>query len=226
MEQYVIIGCTALAASLLTFFSGFGLGTILLPVMLIYFPPTTAIGITAIVHFLNNLTKLSLLFNHVNWNILIRFGIPAVVGSLLGAVMLFRIENLIMYSYTFNGEVYTVNMISGLLAFVMIGFTLQEILSKSKSVSTKWIIPGGLITGFFGGLTGHQGALRSAFLLQVELSKEMFLATGVAIACLIDITRLGVYSQNINIDSIQANISIIVVAVAAATAGAVLGKYL
>jgi acyl-CoA reductase-like NAD-dependent aldehyde dehydrogenase len=38
---------------------------------------------------------------------------------------------------------------------------------------------GGLLSGFFGGLSGHQGALRSVFLLRAGLTKESFIATGV-----------------------------------------------
>lgn len=194
--------------------------------MLIYFPPVTAIGITAVVHFLNNLTKIGLLFKHVNWQILIRFAIPAIIGSLIGAWLLFDIEKLIMYSYTYNNTLYTVTLVKGLLALVMIGFTLFELLGSEKSLPSSWVIPGGLITGFFGGLTGHQGALRSVFLLQVKLTKEMFLATGVAIACLIDITRLGIYSGKMRMETFQLNFNIMLVAVLSATGGAILGKYL
>lgn len=41
-----------------------------------------------------------------------------------------------------------------------------------------WLPLGGLLSGFFGGLSGNQGALRSAFLLKAGLSKEAFIATG------------------------------------------------
>lgn len=44
-----------------------------------------------------------------------------------------------------------------------------------------------------GGLIGNQGAIRSAFLLNYKISKETFIATGVVIACVIDLTRIPVY---------------------------------
>ncbi|OFZ11088.1 MAG: hypothetical protein A2Z20_04150 [Bdellovibrionales bacterium RBG_16_40_8] len=58
--DFVVIALVAFAASLLTFFSGFGLGTILLPVFAIWFPIDVSVALTAVVHFLNNIFKLML----------------------------------------------------------------------------------------------------------------------------------------------------------------------
>ena len=56
---------------------------------------------------------------------------------------------------------------------------------------------GGILSGFFGGVSGHQGALRSAFLIQSGLSKESFIGTGVTCAVLVDVARLSVYGAAI-----------------------------
>lgn len=53
--EYIIVCIVALLGSGLTLFSGFGLGTILVPVFALFFPIDLAIALTAIVHFLNNL---------------------------------------------------------------------------------------------------------------------------------------------------------------------------
>jgi uncharacterized membrane protein YfcA len=74
--QYIIISLVAFLGSGLTFFSGFGLGTLLTPVFGLFFPLEIAIGMTAIVHLLNNLFKLVLVGKHAEKNILFRFGIP------------------------------------------------------------------------------------------------------------------------------------------------------
>ena len=55
--EYILIPIVALLASALTFFSGFGLGTLLLPAFALFFPVDVAIALTAIVHFLNNTFK-------------------------------------------------------------------------------------------------------------------------------------------------------------------------
>src|SRR5207249_415505 len=52
---------------------------------------------------------------------------------------------------------------------------------------------GGLLSGFFGGLSGHQGALRSAFLLRAGMTKEQLVGTRVVCAVIVDLSRLLVY---------------------------------
>jgi len=57
----------------------------------------------------------------------------------------------------------------------------------------RWLVPGGAVSGFFGGLSGHQGALRAAFLARSGLDRDAFLGTSVLCACLVDAARLTVY---------------------------------
>ena len=85
MEVYLIVCLAALAGSGLTLFSGFGLGTILVPVFGLFFEVEVAIALTAIVHLLNNLFKLTLLGKHANREVLLRFGVPSVLAAFLGA---------------------------------------------------------------------------------------------------------------------------------------------
>ena len=66
MSPLIIIALVSFSASLLTFFSGFGLGTLLMPVMALYFPLPVAIAATAVVHFANNIFKAFLLFKLIN----------------------------------------------------------------------------------------------------------------------------------------------------------------
>ena len=83
---------------------------------------------------------------------------------------------------------------------------------------------GGWVSGFFGGLSGNQGALRSAFLIKIGLSKEVFIATGIMIACFIDVTRLGVYFSRLSKINIEQNSLLLIVAVLSAFAGAYIGS--
>jgi len=85
---------------------------------------------------------------------------------------------------------------------------------------------GGLISGFFGGLSGNQGALRSMFLLRCGLTKESFIATGVLIACVVDLTRLSVYFSRLSSVNIQDNLTVLISAIASAFAGAYIGSKL
>ena len=92
--EYVIICIVAFLASILTFFSGFGLGTILLPVLAIFFPIEVAIALTGVVHFFNNMFKLALVGKNANKKVLLYFGVPAVIAAFLGAYVLINITDL------------------------------------------------------------------------------------------------------------------------------------
>lgn len=192
---YVVVILSAFLFSGLTFFSGFGLATVLTPVFIVFFPVPIAIGLTAIIHFLNNIFKLFLVGRHMNLEVLLKFGLPAMLGAFLGGftlLMMIQKSFVIKYQlFTHNIHVEVVNFTIGLLIFL---FALLEALPKIKISFSKNMLPiGGLLSGFFGGLSGHQGAFRSIFLLKCNLSKEQFIATGILIACMVDIVRIPIY---------------------------------
>jgi uncharacterized membrane protein YfcA len=85
---------------------------------------------------------------------------------------------------------------------------------------------GGVLSGFFGGLTGIQGAIRSAFLIKSGLTKEAYIATGVVIACLVDLTRLSVYASRFKEANLHEYLILIISSTLAAIAGAFIGNKL
>ena len=227
--EFIIICITAFGASMLTFFSGFGLGTILTPVMIVFFPLHEAIALTGIVHLLNNVFKLFLVGNQTNKLVALRFGIPAIIGSFIGAYVLIHLsQNLHHYYYTLGGKTMDVTFIKLVIAALMIVFALFEILPKLKNINfdKKYLMPGGLLSGFFGGLSGNQGALRSVFLLRYGLTKEAYIATGVVIASLIDVTRLTMYFSSYSKLNFGNNIMLLSTAALSAFLGAYLGNKL
>lgn len=223
---YVVISITALAASFITFFSGFGLGTLLMPVFALFFDLPTAIALTAIVHLLNNIFKLGLVHQHINYKILFQFGIPALLASFAGAWLLQSISSsrMIVYTYHLGDREFHITWHGLIIGFVILFFSIVELNKKLSEMSfgSKFLIPGAILTGFFGGLSGHQGALRSAFLLRLKLDKSVFIATGVAIACMVDMARLSIYSFSIK--DISSNATILITAVLSAFLGAFIGN--
>lgn len=225
--SYLVICVVAFMASGLTFFSGFGLGTLLLPAFALFFPLEQAISLTAIVHFLNGLFKLALVGRHAKQNIVLRFGIPAIVFSLFGAWLLLQLSNmepLITYSaFDQQLQILPIKLVVGILLLV---FVLVELLPRLREMSfpQKFMPLGGALSGFFGGLSGMQGALRSAFLVKAGLSKEEFVATGVVIACLIDISRLGIYARAVVADGSRFDYPLLTAAAISAFAGAFIGN--
>jgi uncharacterized membrane protein YfcA len=188
-----------------------------------------AIALTAIVHFLNNVFKLLLLGRHADKGVLLRFGLPSIVAAFVGAWLLTRLTGMgPLYSYTLGSKELSVTPVKLVIAIVLAAFALFDIIPRFSKAefSPKWLPLGGVLSGFFGGLSGMQGALRSAFLVRAGLTKEAFIATGVAIACLIDITRLSVYSKQIISAHSSLNYSLVVAATLAAFAGAYIGAKL
>lgn len=225
--EYILIPIVALLASALTFFSGFGLGTLLLPAFAVFFPVDIAIALTAIVHFSNNLFKLALIKKHINWKIALQFGLPALLFSFLGAFLLDKITSVnILTEYTLNDKVFQITLTKIIVSILLVFFALFELLPKLKNIqfSKKYLPIGGILSGFFGGLSGHQGALRSSFLTKVGLSKEALIATGVIIACMIDVSRMSVYFTNISKVTNGLNWNLILLATLAAFIGVYFGN--
>ena len=225
---YLVICAVAFAASALTFFSGFGLGTLLLPAFAVFFAVETAVALTAVVHFLNGVFKLVLVWRQVDRAIVWRFGLPAIGGALAGAWALVALADapaLLVYdAFGRTVEVTPVKLVVGALLLV---FAFAELSPRTRRLQfdRRYLALGGLTSGFFGGLAGMQGALRSAFLVKAGLTKEAYVATGAAIAFLIDVSRLAVYARLIGERSGDFDVALLAAAVAAALAGAALGNH-
>lgn len=227
--EILIIAVASLIVSLLTFFSGFGLGTILMPVFAIFFPVDIAIALTGIVHLLNNLFKLLLIGKLADKDSILRFGIPAMLSAFLGAYLLVYLNAIRpILEYSWNGNLYAITPVKLTIAILLIAFALFEVIPRFKNIQfgkDKFIL-GGALSGFFGGLSGHQGALRSAFLVRSGLTKESFVASGVVIACMVDISRLTIYFQNFLSTNLTKNWILVATATLSAFVGAFLGRIL
>jgi uncharacterized membrane protein YfcA len=224
---FLLVGLVALFASALTFFSGFGLGTILLPVFMLFFPIDVAIAATAVVHLLNNLFKLALTARNANVSAVLRFGIPAILAAFAGAWLLTIMTDLRpLYVYQLQGREFLITPIKLVIGGLLLFFAMFELLPKAREMSfhPRYMPIGGLLSGFFGGLSGHQGALRSAFLIRSGLDKNAFIATGVAIAVMIDLARISIYADPILHMDHQQTGSLVLTATIAAFAGAYLGN--
>lgn len=195
METPLILLSAFLAAAL-TLLSGFGLGTLLMPVVALFFPVEVAVSVTAAVHLANNLFKLALVGRHARLDVVLRFGIPAVLAAFAGALTLGWLAHLPpLLEYTLLGRLVMVTPVKLIVGLLILGFVVLEFSAALAAVqfSPRLLPVGGCISGFFGGLSGNQGAFRSMFLLKAGLSKEQFIATGVVLAVMVDLARVPVY---------------------------------
>lgn len=227
--EIIVISLAAFVVAILTFFSGFGLGTILTPVFMIFFPVELAIGLTGIVHFFNNIFKLILVGKNADKAVLLRFGVPAVIAAIIGSWLLLNISDAEpLFSYEMFGktfEVFPVKFIISILLIIFASIDLIPYFNKLQFGKDKLPI-GGALSGFFGGLSGNQGALRSAFLIKAGLSKEAFIGTAVVVSTFVDFTRLSVYATRFTKAGLDENLTLVICATLAGIVGAFIGNKL
>ncbi|MDZ7634289.1 MAG: sulfite exporter TauE/SafE family protein [Bacteroidales bacterium] len=227
--EIILISLVAFITAIITFFSGFGLGTILMPVFAIFFPIDVAIALTGIVHFSNNLFKITLVGKNADREVLLKFGIPAIVAAFAGAWLLLRITEMpSLFEYRLWERNLEITPVKIIIAILLIIFSLLEVLPSVQKIqfSRNKLALGGVLSGFFGGLTGIQGAIRSAFLIKSGLTKEAYIATGVIIASMVDFTRLSVYASRFKEAGLHEHLILIIAATLSAMTGAFVGSKL
>lgn len=160
-------------------------------------PVEVAIGATAVVHLANNLYKVALMARHADRTITPVFAGFSVIGALAGAWLLTLLAGgHTLHTYALSGRSFNITVIGLVIGAMMIAFAVLEL----TPATSKWGLPrnllwlGGILSGFFGGLSGHQGALRSAFLVRTEMSKDALVGTRAVCAVAVDTTRLVVYA--------------------------------
>ncbi|MBL9130317.1 MAG: sulfite exporter TauE/SafE family protein [Verrucomicrobiaceae bacterium] len=221
----LIIALSAFFAAGLTLLSGFGLGTLLMPVVALFFPVELAVSVTAAVHLANNLFKLALVGRHARRDVVLRFGIPAVLAAFAGAMTLGWLSHLPpVMEYTLMGRELAVMPVKLTVGLLLLGFVLMELSPSLAALefSPRLLPVGGCVSGFFGGLSGNQGAFRSMFLLKTGLTKEQFIATGVVLAVIVDLARMPVYGMSFFRSGQEVDLGLVSVASIAAFAGSFL----
>ncbi|MFO8084550.1 MAG: sulfite exporter TauE/SafE family protein [Desulfobacterales bacterium] len=230
--EFIIVTFAAFFVSALTLFSGFGLGTLLMPVFALFFPVEVAVAATAVVHGANNIFKIGMVGKHADKAMVLRFGIPAIFAAFAGAVALGYVshfEEIARYSLGSRTAVITpIKLIMGVMIFVFSMFELLPSLRELK-IDRKHLLAGGILSGFFGGFSGHQGALRSAFLAKVGISTEAFVGTNAFIGFMVDMARIVTYAIMFLLAKTTGMISpdqwlLIITGVLAAFTGVIIGK--
>jgi uncharacterized membrane protein YfcA len=232
MISYLLVCGASLAAAGLTLYSGFGLGTLLLPVFSLFFPLEVAVAATAVVHSANNLFKISLVGRHADRGLVLGFGVPALLAAAAGAAALGYIAHFgELASWSLGPRRATITPLKLTMGILMILFSLFELLPglRGLRIDRRYLFLGGLLSGFFGGFSGHQGALRATFLTKTGISPEAFVGTSAVIACLVDASRIAVYAWAFARTGTASRIGpeqwpLVLAAILAAFAGVRLGK--
>ncbi len=194
--EYLVVAITVLFGAGLTFFSGFGLGTLMLPVFSLFFDLPVAVGATAVVHFANNIFKFAMVSKYIHLQTYIRFGLPALIAAIGGGFVLTYFDAIPPVKSYFIGEYqFEITPVKVGIGSLMIFFAWFDLDPRfnNLNVSSKHLPIGGLLSGFFGGFSGHQGAFRATFLTKAGLTKEQFVGTSNAVSLTVDLMRMTVY---------------------------------
>jgi len=176
-----LIMVAAIIAAAVASIAGFGVGSILTPLLAIRVGTKLAVAAVSVPHLIATALRFALIREHVDKRVFLSFGITSAVGGLAGALLHKQFSSVVL-SY----------ILGALLVFA--GFT--GITGWSQRLrfegATAWIA--GALSGIFGGLVGNQGGIRSAAMLGMRVSKESFVATATAIALAVDAARMPVYA--------------------------------
>jgi uncharacterized membrane protein YfcA len=180
IHDLLIVGAAVVAGAIAAV-SGFGIGSILTPLLANFVGMKLAVAVVSVPHFIGTALRLALVREHIDRGVLVTFGITSAIGGLAGALLHVWLRSVVL-SY----------LLGALLVFAgLMGVTrLGERMRFGRTAG--WIA--GALSGLFGGLVGNQGGIRSAALLGFEVSKESFVATATAIALLVDVFRMPVYA--------------------------------
>lgn len=179
-EETILIALLTLIASLIGTLAGFGISTIMVPILLIVFPLHQTLLFVAIIHWFNDIWKMLLFREGIRWKLFLAFGLPGIFTSFIGSSLSTRISQ---------------EILSRALGIFLIAYVIFITFNKSFKLSQRLsvAISGGALTGFFAGIFGIGGEINAAGLSAFNLNKAVYIATAGAISFMIDSTRIITY---------------------------------
>jgi len=175
-----ILALAAVVAGAVAAVVGFGIGSLLTPLLALSVGTQLAVAAISIPHAAATALRFWRLRRSVNRRVLVSFGVTSAAGGLAGALLHSRASN---------------RALAVVFGLILIFVALSELSGLARrmrfSGPVAWIA--GAVSGVFGGLVGNQGGIRSAALLGFDLDRQAFVATATAIGLVVDAARMPVY---------------------------------
>ena len=176
----LLVAVAATFAGALASIVGFGIGSLLTPVLAMQAGTKIAVAAVSIPHLVGTALRFCLIAGHVDRRVFWSFGLTSAAGGLAGALLHSRL----------GGPV-----LSAIFGCLLIFVAISEFTGLSKRLRFEgpaaWIA--GVVSGLLGGLVGNQGGIRSAALIGVHLQRDAFIATATAVGLMVDAARMPVY---------------------------------
>jgi uncharacterized protein len=206
----LVMAAVAFLAGAIASVSGFGIGSLLTPVLAVRVEIKLAVAAVSVPHLTATGLRLWIMRKHIDRRLLWNFGLMSAAGGLAGALL---------HAYA-NNPALTI-VFSGLLILTgVMGMTgLSDRLRFRGWVA--WMA--GAVSGILGGLVGNQGGIRSAAMLGFDIPRHAFVATATAVGLIVDSARVPVYliTQGREMASLW---PVLVTATAGAILGTVVGE--
>ena len=182
MDAFAVIATVAaVVAGAIASISGFGIGSVLTPVLSTQFDVRLAIAMVSLPHLAGTFVRFLLVRTKIDREVLLGFGAASAIGGLVGAAL----QTVVQSS--------ALAIIFGLLlVFAGIG-SLTGLTQRMRFSGRRSALVGGALSGLLGGLVGNQGGIRAAALLGFDVTRDAFVATATAVALVVDGARIPVY---------------------------------
>ena len=191
--------------------TGFGIGSLLTPVLALQVDTRLAVAAVSIPHLIGTSLRFALMHGGVDRRVLWSFGITSAAGGLAGALL--------------NSAATSTRWLTILFGMLLLFAAVSEMTGLARRMRFRgWVAwVAGALSGMLGGLVGNQGGIRSAALIGFELRKELFVGTATAIALFVDGARVPIYLYAQH-DELSTHLAWILLAIAGVVAGTIVGS--
>jgi uncharacterized membrane protein YfcA len=176
----VVLFVAAVLSGATASIAGFGIGSLLTPLVATRLGVPVAVAVVAIPHAAATVFRAWRLRAAIDWRVMRSFGAASGVGGIAGALLYTR----------FSSRALT--LVLGLLLVTTAAMTLADVARRWHPGGRASLLLGG-VSGLFGGIAGNQGGLRAAALLSFALTPAAFVATSTAVGVIVDAARLPIY---------------------------------
>ena len=181
MDAFTVVATVAAGvAGAIASISGFGIGSVLTPVLSTQFDVRLAIAMVSLPHLAGTFVRFLIVRTRIDREVLLGFGAASAIGGLVGAALQTVVQSTAL-AVVFGGLLVFAGVAS-LTGFAQLRFS-----------GHRTALVGGALSGLLGGLVGNQGGIRAAALLGFDVEREAFVATATAVALIVDGARIPVY---------------------------------
>src|SRR5438034_4820995 len=208
----VVATVAAVIAGAIASISGFGIGSVLTPVLSTQFDVRLAIAMVSLPHLAGTFVRFLIVRTRIDREVLLGFGAASAIGGLVGAALQTVVQSTALSV-----------MFGVLLVFAGVG-SLTGFAQRMRFSGHRTALVGGALSGLLGGLVGNQGGIRAAALLGFDVEREAFVATATAVALIVDGARIPVYLVTQGADLVRLGPLILILSVGA-TIGTFAGQW-